>query len=402
MIKYLLGLLSTLASLLFGTVVLADTGDLTLLSTSPSTTTETYSIDVLNLPLLQEANKTFIFNLAVSSTFSWTDKKATLTIDDCGKTLAMSYQNTIRMQVPLILTSNGKQEFPVTIYRENNNECILKFSLLDEDKKILTTKEVGILPQCPFLNTPIDQGLDYNLPELTTQQSTQTPISNNPSTSSNPSQNSQTPSQNTTSPSAPNPSSEQEAGEFLTYTDEELQSAFSLLVEKGLLTSADEARLQQPLTRIEVANLFVQIAVLNDFQKDDEKTCDFSDNVGLSSNEINIAKLACQYNIMGIHPDHTALANFMPHTIITSEQIVTAFSRLMWGDIYETPENEDHYFELHFNTMYNLNLVDSKLKKADQTLANFVIIASRAIRAEQLIINEISSETEKKSGFRFW
>lgn len=56
---------------------------------------------------------------------------------------------------------------------------------------------------------------------------------------------------------------------------------------------------------------------------------------------------------MGIHPDYTPLANFMPNMTIPSEQLVTAFSRLVWRDLYEHTI-EEKYYELHMNMMHNL------------------------------------------------
>jgi hypothetical protein len=126
MMKYLLGVLSTLLSLLLGTVALADN----------------YSVSVLNLPLLQDANKTFTFTMSIASEFSGDDQKATLFVDDCGNDLAMSYQGKVRMSIPLTLTPDGKQEFPITIYRESNEECILSFRLLNEEKTLLASTKI--------------------------------------------------------------------------------------------------------------------------------------------------------------------------------------------------------------------------------------------------------------------
>ena len=317
-----------------------------------------------------------------------------LIINDCGKSLAMSHQNSIRMNIPLVLIAKGGQEFPVTIYRETNEECVLKFSLLDAEKNVLTTKEVGILPGCPYVTTPIDVGLDYTLPEIVQEHnSTVTPKYVRDKLQSSHMTNSSL-NQSTFSTG-------QTKKTLLTYTNEELQSAVSLLVEKGLLSSEDIDKLQEPLTRIDVAKLFVQIALANNLQQESSKSCEFSDMRDRSEEDMNIARLVCQFNIMGIHPDHTALENFMPNAIISSEQIVTAFSRLMWRDTYETPEDEERYYELHFNTMYNLKLVDNKINNIDQKLVDFVIIVSRALQVEQLVINSIEEKREK-SIFWFW
>jgi hypothetical protein len=136
-------------------------------------------------------------------------------------------------------------------------------------------------------------------------------------------------------------------------TADELNTAVDLLIAKGILTVADKAKLQQPLTRINAAELFVQIALSNNIQLDSTKTCVFPDMQGYSTDDINIATLACQLNIMGVNPNYTQLDNFMPSQVIPSEQLVTAFSRLMWRDLYEIPGSRA-YYELHLNTMFNL------------------------------------------------
>jgi hypothetical protein len=384
-----------------GTVVLADDLTETLTNNTP-----VYSVQVLNLPLLQEANKTFTFTLSVTSQFSGEAQKATLFVDDCGNDLAVSYQGRVRQSVPLTLSPKGKQEFPLTMYRASNEECILTFRLLNEENALLASTQVGILPQCPAQRAkkPIDEGLDYTLPEILEQSPTlPTSSSGQKGTSSS-----------TPSTPLPQPSSELP---LINATNAELNSAFDLLLLKGLLTTGDKAKLSQPLTRLEAARLFVNIALANDLPRDTTKTCNFSDMQNASSTEIAIAQLACQFNIMGVHPDYTPLDNFMPALTIPSEQLTTAFSRLMWRDLYEVPENEETYYELHLNTMYNLSLVDQKVLKADTTLADFVIITARAFDQEQLDLPTIEQmdlecETgdeastcnldEGKRRFRFW
>ncbi|MDR2190285.1 MAG: hypothetical protein LBP53_03720 [Candidatus Peribacteria bacterium] len=147
-----------------GTAVLAD--DLTGTLTTPDTAS--YRVQVLNLPLLQEANKTFNFTLSITSRFSGEAQNATLFVDDCGTDLAVYYQGRVRMSIPLTLSPQGKHEFPLTIYRDSNEECILTFRLLNEEKTLLASTQVGVLPQCPAQRAkkPIDEGLDYTLPEI--------------------------------------------------------------------------------------------------------------------------------------------------------------------------------------------------------------------------------------------
>ena len=386
MTKYILGTLSAVVSFLLGATAFADN----------------YSVQVLNLPLVQAPNMTFTFDMSVSSSFSGDEQKATLYVDDCGKDLAVSYQSRVRPSVPLLLSPNGKQEFPLTLYRSSNDECILTFKLFDDNQTLLTSTKVGVLPQCPYererAKKPIDEGLDYKLPGIA-------PISKVPVGSNLPSTSSTSPSpvrQNQISSSST--SSSQKANQqpqFLTYTDDELKSAFNLLVEKGILTAEDEARLQNPLTRIEAARYFVDIALVNDLSRDESKWCTFPDLKNASAEDVAVARLVCQFNIMGVNPDYTPLDNFMPSMVIPSEQLVTAFSRLMWRNLYEKPENAD-YYELHFNTMENLWLVNNRVIKAESKLTDFVIIAARAINTEQLIIKEILPETSPTEKKKFW
>ena len=394
MTKYLLGILSALASLIIGTAF-----------------ADNYSLQVLNLPLVQAANKTFTFNMSVSSSFSGTPQPATLYVDDCGKDLMVAYQSRVRSSIPLTLSPNGKQEFPLTIYRDTNEECVLSFRLLDENATLLASTKVGLVPQCPSQRNkaPIDEGLDYTLPEIASQSQSSTPVVNqtspsasSPSTSSS-QPSSASPSSASNQVSSPSQTEKNQKEPLVTYTDDELDAAFNLLVEKGILTAEDKAKLQQPLTRMDAARLFVNIALANDLPRDTNKFCIFPDLRDSSDEDTNIAKLACQFNIMGVNPNYTQLDNFMPSMVIPSEQLVTAFSRLMWRDLYEQPDHAA-YYELHMNTMYNLGLVDAKVTNADQKRADFAIIAARALDKEQLTINETSPakpENEKKR-YQFW
>jgi hypothetical protein len=352
---------------------------------------EGISLEVMNLPLLQEPNKTFTFDLSVSSQFEGNQQKATLVVDDCGSTLAMEYQDRVRMSIPLTLSPKGKQEFPLTIYRESNQECILTFTLLDDNQNILTTTQVGILPQCPKMRTSIDEGLDYTLPEI--QEQTRTPESEVLPVKR--SISSSTPSKETPQKETP-----LEQQNLIDYNDSELSSAVDLLIEKGILTEQDKEHLHKPLSRIAAAELFVKIGVINDLPREDTKTCEYGDISGLSKDQQNIALLACQYNIMGIHPDGTPLDNFMPNDIIPSEQLVTAFSRLMWSHLFESTE-EVRYFEQHMNHMEELGIIDTKVLHSNQTLADFVVLAARSIEGQHLIISP-SLPPEEKNSFRFW
>lgn len=347
---------------------------------------EGISLEVMNLPLLQEPNKTFTFDIALSTQYEGDKQQATLIVDDCGDSLALNYQEKIRMSIPVTLSPKGKQEFPLTLYRESNDECILTFTLLDDENKVLTTTQVGVLPKCSNSQTSIDEGLDYTLPEIQQQENI------------SPSKNGGETKKPIISTSIQPIILDKENS--IIYEEKELKAAFDLLVEKGILTEQDKENLKDPLTRIKAAELFVKIWIINDIQRNMNKTCEYKDMDNLTQDQKNIALLACQYGIMGIHPDGTPLEKFMPNEVIPSEQLITAFSRLMWGNLFES--NDEHkYFEQHMNHMLEENIIDSVVLHTNQTLADFTIIAARSIDKKHLTI-DLSQEQNEKKSFRFW
>ena len=401
MVKYLIWLVSALCSLWCWAVVMAEIWPQSSPIPSPESN---YKIEILNLPLLQDINKTFTFDLSISANFAEPEQKVTLQVDDCGDDIAMGYQGKVRTSIPLTLIANKKQTFPVILYRDGVNECILTFKLLDGDKNLLTSTQVGVLPGCPSARTvPIDQWLDYTLLELQINQ----PISSNKSnpnpSSSSASSTSSSVSRSSTPTARPSPTPTKSDQPLLTSTADELNAAFALLVEKGYLTEEDRAFLQHPLKRIQAAELFVNIAMSNGLAVSNEKTCTFKDTSSLSTDQQNIAQLACQLNIMGVHPNYTPLENFMPEMTIPSEQLVTAFSRLMWRAQYEHVV-EEIYYTLHMNAMYKAGIINNQTINVDQTLADFVTIAARAFNQGQLPLNDFLPEaaTTGKRKLRFW
>jgi hypothetical protein len=412
MMKYLLGILSTLASLLFGTVALA--GEFTLHAT--------------NLPLVQSYKEPLPIELSLSTpAFSGESQTATLTVDDCGKVLELFHNGQPVSQLPLTVAPEQNYDFLFMITKETKRECLLTFSILDTEKTLLASTSVLITPACTS-NTEIPTD-EEALPDETlrgdivdtasTPSTTDTPLDttepSSPSESSTPPKSPskpKTPSQTSVKPvekSAPQP--------MITTTSTELDGAFSLLVEKGLLTTGDKTKLSQPLTRIAAAELFVKIAITKGYERDTKKDCRFTDMTDSTDKDIAIARLACEFNIMGINPNHTPIAEFAPEMTIPSEQLATAFSRLMWRELYENPDTGD-YYQLHMNTLYNLGIIDTVVVDSPSLLADFIVIFARAIEKEQFAIDTIetlnlqcetgenaSSSCElpkEKSRFRFW
>lgn len=371
--KYLLALLSLVATLFWGSVVFAE--EVNTLSAP------IYQIEVLGLPFTQEPTPIIDFKVQVSASTTG-ETQANISVDDCGEELTLWYQDTIDTSVSLDFTT-ATQIIPVSIYRDSIQECVLTFSLKDTEKNLLASTQVGLIPQCPSLRAtqPIDTDIEW--------------IYNDPSKQTTTSQ---------ASPSTSKPSSiAQEEAELLSYTTEELNTSFSLLVEKGLLNEEEREKLHEPLTRMDAATLFVQIALSQERTVDTKKECNFADMQGATPEEIRIAQLACQMNIMGVHPNYTALENFMPEDIIPSEQLVTAFSRLLRNAAYETP-SAPLYYTTHLQIAKDNDLINVSVVGVQQNLADLVIILGRATDKEYVILAEeiLPISVKEKSGFRFW
>ncbi|MDR0860937.1 MAG: hypothetical protein LBO09_08465 [Candidatus Peribacteria bacterium] len=382
--------MSTLVSFLLGAVALA--GDFTLHAT--------------NLPLVQSYSQPLPIELSLSTpAFSGEDQKATLAVDNCGTALGMSYQGQPVANLPLILTPETTYNFLFMVEKETTKECVLNFSLLNTEKEKLASTQVVIMPSC----TPnfIDEGLyDDEVP-------TSSPSSNPSSSSSNPSSSTST---NSPSKSASSNPSFAVPLSLVNSDPAELDTAFALLVEKGLLTAEDKTKLSQPLTRIAAAELFVKIALTKGYDRDTKKDCSFADMTDSTEYDINIARLACELNIMGINSNHTPIPEFMPSMTIPSEQLATAFSRLMWRELYENPDTAE-YYQLHMNTLYNLGVIDTIVVNTPSTLADFAVLLARSVAKEQISFPEVQVDLscdkensltsvcktpEKKDHFRFW
>jgi hypothetical protein len=356
--------------------------------------------------------------------FSGESKTATLTVDDCGKVLELFHNGQPVSQLPLTVAPEQNYDFLFMITKETMRECLLTFSVLDTEKTLLASTSVLITPACTSkteTTTDEDPLEEETLRGDIVDTTPTSPTIDNPidtTEPSVPSAPSKSPSKSTTSSKSPVKTVEKPAPQpMITTTSTELESAFSLLVEKGLLTTGDKTKLSQPLTRIAAAELFVKIAITKGYERDTKKDCRFIDMTDSTDQDIAIARLACEFNIMGINPNHTPIAEFAPEMTIPSEQLATAFSRLMRRDLYENPDTGD-YYQLHMNTLYNLKIIDTVVVDSPSTLADFTVLFARAIEKEQFAIDTIetlnlqcatgenaSSSCElpkEKSSFRFW
>lgn len=124
-----------------------------------------------------------------------------------------------------------------------------------------------------------------------------------------------------------------------TYSDEE-NAAYLYACENDITTirNINDARLQDPLTRAELAKMLTQYTVSHvDKRPDTTKDCSlFNMSTAHYTDDLpGYMTLSCQLSIMGVHPDYTPLSDFMPDKTVSRAEFGTVFSRILRGDIHE-------------------------------------------------------------------
>ena len=122
--------------------------------------------------------------------------------------------------------------------------------------------------------------------------------------------------------------------------------AYKWALENGITTmkTVEEARLDQPLTRAELAKMMVvyiakiiekQPVLTGDVNYQDVKAEELGDLAGY-------IQLAYQYQIMWINADGTPIDFFNPNGIVSRWEYATVFSRVLFGSLFNK-EWEDFY-----------------------------------------------------------
>ena len=121
--------------------------------------------------------------------------------------------------------------------------------------------------------------------------------------------------------------------------------AYKWALENGITTmkTVEDARLDQPLTRAELAKMMV-VYIQKVLEKDPVVTGDVSyPDVDESLGDLyGYIKLAYQYQIMGINADGTPIELFNPYGLVTRWEYATVFSRVLFGDKFNKA-GEDFY-----------------------------------------------------------
>jgi len=120
------------------------------------------------------------------------------------------------------------------------------------------------------------------------------------------------------------------------FWDEQID-AYQWALENGITTmdTVEKARLDQPLTRAELAKMMVvymqKVLKANPVVTWEVKYLDVDESLWDLAWYI---QLAYQYQIMGINADGTSLENFNPNGVVTRWEYATVFSRVLFGSAF--------------------------------------------------------------------
>lgn len=156
----------------------------------------------------------------------------------------------------------------------------------------------------------------------------------------------------------------------------ELKWAFDRALQHGFLSEQEKTLFNKPMTRLQFAHMLLSVSNKLGIEIDEKKTCDFKDINWLSNADIATMKKVCQLNIMGIHPNQTALTNFMPKQFINRAQMVTVISRMIWGKTFN--EWGSFFYTQHLKKTHEEALINKILPKSLEIRGYFYLILQRA------------------------
>ena len=331
--KIFLALLSGLVSL-FGIVFAQTTWN----------TEATLSLTANNLPITfsGELNLDLITK---NSSFSWLENLS-LSFSNCGDDVEVWHANKKKTSSILnfSLLPNEEKLISLTIRVKSIKACQLDFSILNQGK---TEAQTSVILKS-LCHQPIDFDqediLSWYFLEKEQHILDQQNIVN------------QTHNKNTLPP--------------------ELRWAFDRALQHGFLSEQEKTLFDKPMTRLQFAHMLLSVSNKLGIEIDEKKTCDFKDINWLSNADIATMKKVCQLNIMGIHPNQTALTNFMPKQFINRAQMVTVISRMIWGKTFN--EWGKFFYTQHLKKAQEEALINKIFPKSLEVRAYFYVILQRA------------------------
>ncbi len=311
------------------------------------------ALKATNLPVAFSGE--FTLELALEQQqFAQSGQELELSFSQCGSGKAeLFYHNEQKTDLisRFTLWDAEKINFPLLIKKADPESCQLNF--LVKDKLSLSKLAETSIVLNPSCHPAIDHDMDTLLSGVVSTAADQTFLSSETARTNDWSQEDKK-------------------------LNAELQSAFDWAVSKGFVEDSElaKARFQAPMTRIAFAQMLLAVSEKLWLEEQADKSCDFADLKGAPEATITTAKAVCQLNIMGIHPDQSALENFMPDQLVDRAQMITVLSRMLWGATFNQGGNT--FYQKHLEKAVNEQLITHKNASALELQGYFYLVLQRA------------------------
>ena len=143
--------------------------------------------------------------------------------------------------------------------------------------------------------------------------------------------------------------------------DDYLVKAYQYACELGITTMPDieQANLDGIVLRRDLAKMISEYAMkIMVKEADINRDCRYTDMEYASQEMNDYAILACQLGLMWLQSDGTPARIFNPNGVVPRAEFATAFSRLIYGNIYNTEDTNLRY-QKHIEALYRDNILDS-------------------------------------------
>ena len=172
--------------------------------------------------------------------------------------------------------------------------------------------------------------------------------------------------------------------------------AYKWALENGITTmkTVEEARLDEPLTRAELAKMMV-VYIQKVLKKDPVVTWDVNyPDVKVEEiwDLVDFVKLAYQYQIMWINADGTPIELFNPHGIVSRWEYATVFSRVLFGAKFNK-EGADFYTN-HLEALKTAGILTNTLPTI-QEMRGWVMLMMYRSSQNGEAIEKVANSTEE-------
>ena len=125
------------------------------------------------------------------------------------------------------------------------------------------------------------------------------------------------------------------------------------------METCKKARMEETLLRRDAAKMMVNFAI-NILGKKADRTrkCEFTDLAGLTTEEQNYIKTACELGLMGLNGDGTPAALFNPALPVDKVQFAVTLSRMLYGTTNNT--TDACWYCKHIDALYDAKILTTK------------------------------------------